>query len=104
MILKRLFILMLLMGLVLNVHSQDDEEIGGYATFEENKCYPRVNVVPYDNDKDISNQITKLTKQISKEEKALQELEDKYYDQFGAMEKALANLQSQQSALSGLLG
>lgn len=56
------------------------------------------------NDKDISNQITKLTKQISKEEEALKDLEDKYYDQFGAMETALANLQSQQSALSGLFG
>ena len=54
MILKRLFILMLLLGVVPYVYSQDDEEIGGYATFEENKCYPRVNVVPYDNDKDIS--------------------------------------------------
>lgn len=56
------------------------------------------------NDKDISNQITKLNKQISKEEKALTELEDKYYNQFGAMETALAKLQSQQTALSGLFG
>lgn len=56
------------------------------------------------NDKDIANQITTLNKQISKEESALTALEDKYYDQFGAMETALAKLQSQQTALSGLFG
>ncbi len=56
------------------------------------------------NDKDIQNQIDKLTKQISKESSALTDLEDKYYDQFGAMETALAKLQSSQNALSGLLG
>lgn len=56
------------------------------------------------NDKDFSNQMTKLEKQIKKEEEALKDLEDKYYDQFGAMETALAKLQSQQNALSGLFG
>lgn len=56
------------------------------------------------NDKDISNQITKLNKQISKDETALTALEDKYYDQFGRMETALAKLQQQQSSLAGLLG
>ncbi len=56
MVLKRLLILMLLLGVVPVVQSQeeDDETIEGYSTFEENKIYPRVNVVPYDNEKDIS--------------------------------------------------
>ena len=55
------------------------------------------------NDVYIKNQITALNKQISKEEEALTDLEDKYYDQFSAMETALAKLQSQQSSLSAYL-
>ena len=34
----------------------------------------------------------------------LQNLEDKYYDQFSKMESAMAKLQSQQSYLSSLFG
>lgn len=56
------------------------------------------------NDKDITNQITTLNKKITKDETALTALEDKYYDQFGRMETALAKLQQQQSSLAGLLG
>lgn len=55
------------------------------------------------NDIYMKNQITALNKQISKEEDALQDLEDKYYDQFSAMETALAKLQSQQNSLSSYL-
>ena len=55
------------------------------------------------NDVYMKNQITALNKQISKEEDALTDLEDKYYDQFSAMETALAKLQSQQSSLSAYL-
>ena len=56
------------------------------------------------NDKEISNQITSLNKKIAKEEAALKDLEDRYYNQFGKMETALAKLQQQQSSLAGLLG
>lgn len=56
------------------------------------------------NDKDINKQIDDLNKKIKKQEKALTELEDKYYKQFSAMETALAKLQSQQSQLQGMLG
>lgn len=56
------------------------------------------------NDRDISKQINTLNKQISKDEDALTAMEDRYYNQFGAMETALAKLQSQQTALSGLFG
>lgn len=35
------------------VFGQDDEEIGGIVNFEQNKHYPRVNVIGYDNEKDI---------------------------------------------------
>ncbi|SFR58924.1 flagellar filament capping protein FliD [Anaeromicropila populeti] len=56
------------------------------------------------NDKEITKQITSYTKKIAKEEDEVTELEDKYYAQFSAMETALADLQSQQNALAGLLG
>lgn len=55
------------------------------------------------NDIYMKNQITALNKQISKEEEALEDLEDKYYNQFSAMETALAKLQSQQNSLSAYL-
>ena len=41
---------------------------------------------------------------ISKQEKKLQAMEDKYYKQFAAMETAMAKLNSQQSSLSSLFG
>ena len=56
------------------------------------------------NDKDIKNQITTINKKIKKQESALIDLENKYYKQFSAMEKAMAKLQSQQNSLAGLLG
>lgn len=55
------------------------------------------------NDTYIKNQITSLNKQISKDEKKLTELEDKYYKQFAAMETAMAKLQSQQNSLASFL-
>ena len=56
------------------------------------------------NDKDIKNQIETVNKKIKKQESALTDLENKYYKQFTAMEKAMAKLQSQQNSLAGLLG
>lgn len=55
------------------------------------------------NDVYMKNQITALNKQISKEEDALTDLEDKYYAQFSAMETALAKMQSQQNSLAAYL-
>lgn len=53
-------------------------------------------------------QLTKLEKQYKDEytemENRLQKIEDRYYDQFTAMESAMANLNSQQSAMAGLFG
>ncbi|MBS5931608.1 MAG: flagellar filament capping protein FliD [Clostridiales bacterium] len=56
------------------------------------------------NDKQIDNQVTQYKKDMTKLEAKLKEKEAAYYKQFTAMEKALASLQEQQSALSGLLG
>ena len=49
---KKLIYLLLLLSVFNVAYCQDlDEEIGEGVTFEDNKHYPRVNVVPYDNDK-----------------------------------------------------
>ena len=42
--------------------------------------------------------------EVDKWQERLQKLEDKYYEQFAAMESAMAALQQQQSYLSGLMG
>lgn len=56
------------------------------------------------NDKQMTNEYTNYSKMISKWQEKVSDMEDYYYKKFSAMETALANLQSQQSALSGLLG
>ena len=56
------------------------------------------------NDKQIQSQMDDYEKQISNWEDRLEDLEERYYKQFAGMEKAMANLQSQQNQLAGLLG
>ena len=56
------------------------------------------------NDKEMSSQYSDYKTKVSEWEKKLKDYEDTYYKKFSAMEKALANLQSQQSQLAGLLG
>lgn len=56
------------------------------------------------NDKAMQTQYDNYTREIEDAEKALGEYEDKWYDQFTAMEVALANINSKQSAISGMLG
>ena len=56
------------------------------------------------NDKEMSSQLSDYKKEVSKWEIKLNDMEDRYYSQFTAMESALTKLQSQQSALSQYLG
>lgn len=56
------------------------------------------------NDKEMSSQYSDYKDKVSNWEKKLETIENSYYKKFAAMEKALATLQSQTSALSGLLG
>lgn len=56
------------------------------------------------NDKQMSNEQSSYKKQISELQNKLTALEDKYYDRFTAMEKALAKSTSQTSALSSMMG
>lgn len=56
------------------------------------------------NDKEMKKQISQYNKDIKKWETKLKDMEDRYYKQFTAMEKALSSLSSQQNALSGYFG
>ena len=56
------------------------------------------------NDKEMSSQLSDYKDEISKWQSRLDEMEDKYYKQFSAMETALANIQSQQNSLASMLG
>ncbi len=56
------------------------------------------------NDKEMKSQVTDYTKQIKVWETRLQDMEDRYYKQYSAMETALAKLQSSSNSLSGLFG
>lgn len=55
-------------------------------------------------DKRMAKEYTEYTTKISKWEKHVAEIEERYYKQFAAMEKAMATLNSSTSALSSLLG
>ncbi len=55
------------------------------------------------NDKLLQKEYDKLSSEITKQEKYVSDLEDFYYSKFTAMEKALAKLQNNSSAITGLL-
>ncbi len=56
------------------------------------------------NDKEMDREQTEYEELISKWEEKIKDKEDYYYNKFTQMEKAMANLNSQTSSLSGLLG
>lgn len=56
------------------------------------------------NDKQLTNELSDYDSKISKWEDYVSEQEEYWYSKFTAMEKALSELQSSSSALSGLLG
>ncbi len=56
------------------------------------------------NDKEMDKQISQYKDDIKKWTAKLNDMEDRYYSQFTAMEKALASLQSQQNSLANMLG
>lgn len=55
------------------------------------------------NDKEMASQLSDYKTEISNWETKLSTMEERYYSQFTAMEKSLANLQSQQNSLSQYL-
>ena len=55
-------------------------------------------------DKKMQEDYNNYTTKVKDMEKKLKAMEDRYYNQFAAMETALARLQSNQSAVTSLLG
>ncbi len=55
-------------------------------------------------DKTLQKEYDKLTSDIKKQEEKVTEMEDHYYSQFTAMEKALTKLNSQSSSFASMLG
>ena len=56
------------------------------------------------NDKQIKSDLVDYTEQIDEWTERLEDMEDNYYSQFSAMEKAMAQLNSQSSYLGNLFG
>ena len=56
------------------------------------------------NDKEMTSQITDYKSDLADMEKKLQDMEDRYYKQFSAMEEAMSKMNSQSSSLASMLG
>lgn len=56
------------------------------------------------NDKQLTKELNSYKKELKKQEQRLQEIEDRYYKQFAAMETALSKLSSQSTSLASMLG
>lgn len=56
------------------------------------------------NDKEMTNSIKNYKEDLTKMEKKLMEIENRYYKQFSAMEAAMSKMNSQSSSLASMLG
>ena len=79
------------------LYSALDKKIGATTT-ELSSAYTLYN------DKQMKSQAEKYTKDIKQWETRIADMEESYYKKFTAMEKSLANLNSSQSALTGMIG
>lgn len=75
------------------------ESLGKHMTSTSLRSYGK-----FYNDKELDKEYSSYTTKISDWEQKVTDIEDSYYKKFAAMESALAELQSQSSQLSGLLG
>ena len=73
------------------------------ALNEKMKSTTMSSALTFYNDKEMTKQMTQYKKDIKSWETKLQTMEDHYYKQFSAMEKALASLNSQQSSWQQLI-
>lgn len=78
------------------MYSKLDETMGKTTTYSSiYKVY---------NDKQLKSDYDSYTKKIKEAEKELSDYEDKWYNKFAAMEKALSKLQSNTNAVTSMLG
>ncbi|MDE7326777.1 MAG: flagellar filament capping protein FliD [Lachnospiraceae bacterium] len=76
-----------------------------YSTFgDKMKTTTTSSALTFYEDKQMKTDLTKYKKELSTMEDKLSAMEDRYYKQFTAMEKALSQLNSQSSSLASLFG
>ena len=76
-----------------------------YTTMQDKmKATTLSSALTFYNDKQIKTQISEYTTRIKDWQDRLDDMEDRYYKQFSKMESAMANLNSQSSYLSNLMG
>lgn len=81
--------------------------LGGelYSNFQKAmKSTDLSSALTFYNDKQLDNEISSYDDKIEKLQEKMNDVEDRYYKQFAAMESALAELQANQSSLSSLFG
>lgn len=83
-------------GIMTNLYNTMSEKMKAIPNFRS--------ALTFYNDKVMDKMQTQYKTEIKTQEKKLTEMENRYYKQFTAMEKAMANMQSQTSALNGMLG
>lgn len=74
-------------------------KLGGLMTRSDYRSFKSL----YD-DKALQTEYDNLGKDLKEEEQYLSDYEDKWYDKFAAMEKAMEKVNSKQNALAGLFG
>ncbi len=73
--------------------------------YDKMKSIPNVrSALTFYNDKLMTEEQRKYTKQITLLERKLTEMENKYYKQFSAMESAMSKMQSQSNQLAAMMG
>ncbi len=90
------FVTKLMTGVTGNLHEAMQKKMS------ENKSLS--SALTFYNDKQLDKQKADYEKSIAEWDKKLKEIEDRYYKQFTAMEKAMAQMQSSQSSLASMLG
>lgn len=93
---------------------EDPEKVGEALSGIMSKFYDKMfdkmgttklsSALTFYNDKQMKTESESYEKQIKDWETKLQDIEDRYYKQFSAMEKAMAELQNKQSQLAGFFG
>ena len=82
-------------GLAKNLYQEVDKKMKSTTLSSSYTIY---------NDKEMASEYSDYTSLISKWQNRLEQQEEYYYNKFAAMEKAMAELNSQTSSLSGLFG
>lgn len=82
-------------GLLSNLYNELGKKMGSTSLSSALTFY---------NDKEMNKQIEAYKKEVKNWETKLTAMENRYYSQFTAMEKAMANMQSQQNSLSSMMG